>query len=202
VGTIIIVSSHLVGTKKGSKMTIGNRIKKVRGGLSREEFALKIGADKSTIQRYEQYNNIPKGDILQRIYEQFNVNIHWLLTGEGEPFPEEKDVDAVFVRNQKEVYSVEYKTQTTGDPLIQAIAGLKQIFDSKNAVLIQTLTLNIAAFQMAAKSETKILDQERRIASLERQLQNLTKQIQELQELCSNTTSAKPAAAAIRSKKI
>jgi len=67
-------------------MSIGSRIKQIRGKVSREDFARKIGADKSTIQRYENEDNIPKGDILRRIHERFGVDLNWLLTGRGEPY--------------------------------------------------------------------------------------------------------------------
>jgi len=72
-------------------MPIGDRIKKIRtdkGNLSQKEFALKIGTAASTVQRYEQVNAHPKGDILQRIHDVFGVSIDWLLTGKGAPYEE------------------------------------------------------------------------------------------------------------------
>ena len=66
-------------------MSIGERIKTVRGSLSQKDFAKKIGVHLTTVQLYES-GNIPKGDVLQRIKEKFGVSIDWLLTGEGEPF--------------------------------------------------------------------------------------------------------------------
>ena len=87
-----------LGTKFNLKMPIGDRIKKIRGSLSREEFALKLGIDKSTIQRYENDDNIPKGDILQQIHDEFNVNINWLLTGNGDPgISNDKDIEYVHI---------------------------------------------------------------------------------------------------------
>jgi hypothetical protein len=40
----------------------------------------------STWQQYED-GNVPKGDILRRIHEEFGVNLNWLLTGKGEAYP-------------------------------------------------------------------------------------------------------------------
>ena len=67
-------------------MEIGERIKFIRGALSQKKFGDLIGADQSTVQVWEIRNNLPKGDFLQRIHEQFGVNINWLLTGEGETY--------------------------------------------------------------------------------------------------------------------
>ena len=44
---------------------------------------MELGIDKSTVQRYERENNIPKGDILQRIHDVFDINLNWLLHEEG-----------------------------------------------------------------------------------------------------------------------
>ena len=63
-------------------MDFKDRIKKVRGELTQKNFALRLGVHEGTIQLYEG-GNIPKGDILLRINRKFNINIHWLLTGQG-----------------------------------------------------------------------------------------------------------------------
>jgi len=70
-------------------MEIGERIKFIRGKLTQKKFGNLIGADQSTVQVWEIRNSLPKGDFLQRIHEQFGVNINWLLTGMGEPYVKE-----------------------------------------------------------------------------------------------------------------
>jgi len=66
-------------------MNFGDRIKRTRGALTQKEFAQKIGTHVHTVQTYEQ-GSVPKGNVLQRIHKEFGVNIHWLLTGDGEPY--------------------------------------------------------------------------------------------------------------------
>jgi transcriptional regulator with XRE-family HTH domain len=66
-------------------MAIGDRIKTIRGELTQFEFAKRIQVDKATVSTWETTNAYPKGDILERIHQEFKVNINWLLTGEGEP---------------------------------------------------------------------------------------------------------------------
>ncbi len=82
-------------------MDIGDRIKFIRGDLTQKEFGQKIKADQSTVQVWETRNNLPKGDILQRIHQQFGVNVNWLLTGEGDPYIGNRAQDRVEVADGK-----------------------------------------------------------------------------------------------------
>jgi len=67
-------------------MTLGERIRWVRGDLKQKEFAAKIGVTQSTVGYWERQNNIPKERDRLKISEVFGVNLLWLLTGEGEPY--------------------------------------------------------------------------------------------------------------------
>ena len=67
-------------------MTLGERIKTIRGRLTQKEFGGKLGVSLAAIQNYESTDSIPKGDVLQRINGEFGVDINWLLTGEGDPY--------------------------------------------------------------------------------------------------------------------
>ena len=66
---------------------IGKRIKKIRkdSGYSQREFAEILGLkDPVTISRWENGYRKPEYNILGKLVEIFNVNLHWLLTGKGE----------------------------------------------------------------------------------------------------------------------
>ena len=52
-------------------------------------FAERIDINVSTIQKWDD-SHMPKGDILQRIHKEFNIDVTWLLTGEGDPVYEKK----------------------------------------------------------------------------------------------------------------
>ena len=65
-------------------MTLGNRIKYVRGDLRQDEFAEILGAKRNTVSAWECNLIKPGATYLLRVYEEFNVNINWLLSGEGE----------------------------------------------------------------------------------------------------------------------
>lgn len=67
---------------------IGERIKMVRKALNltQEEFAKKIHAKRNTITQYEIGRNEPQSAIITIMCEKYNINRHWLETGEGEMF--------------------------------------------------------------------------------------------------------------------
>jgi len=66
-------------------MTIGERIKTVRGGLSRDKFAPQTGISKTALVNYETGERNPPADYLVKILELSpDINPAWLLTGEGE----------------------------------------------------------------------------------------------------------------------
>ena len=65
-------------------MSISDRIKLIRKGLTQKEFARKIGVSYGAIQNWEVYNQVPNGTALTKIRDVFKIDINWLLTGEGE----------------------------------------------------------------------------------------------------------------------
>jgi len=73
-------------------MSIGERLKSFRSsvGLSQKEFAQKTDINPSVIQKYEYNINKPTSDILAKLGETFGLNLHWLITGEGEPIFKKK----------------------------------------------------------------------------------------------------------------
>ena len=66
-------------------MSIGERIKKIRGDLSRKEFIKRIGVSQASLTNYETKNMTPKGEVLQKICEEFGADLQWLLTGKESP---------------------------------------------------------------------------------------------------------------------
>lgn len=66
-------------------MTIGERIKKLRGTIPQDEFSKRIEVHKNTVGRWERGERSPDSADLNKILSKFpDVNPTWLLTGEGE----------------------------------------------------------------------------------------------------------------------
>ena len=69
-------------------VALSNRVKAIRESLklSQREFVEKLGVSRDVISNIE-YNRVPPKELLLRhICELYNVNQHWLETGEGEMF--------------------------------------------------------------------------------------------------------------------
>lgn len=63
--------------------SLAERLKSVRGELSREEFAQAIGVHVNTVGRYERGESEPDISIASKICREFDVSPHWLMLGEG-----------------------------------------------------------------------------------------------------------------------
>ena len=59
-------------------------------GLSQKEFADKLGVSQKAISQWERGERAIPAVILKELKEHLNLNIDWLLTGEGEPFIQPK----------------------------------------------------------------------------------------------------------------
>jgi len=66
-------------------MTLGERIKLIRGEVSREKFSPMTGISKTTLVNYETGASSPTAEYLNKLLIMFpEINPAWLLTGEGE----------------------------------------------------------------------------------------------------------------------
>lgn len=63
-------------------MTLGERLKLVRGTTSQKAFANELGIHENSVSNAERRNSATQ-DYLLRIAEVRNINLHWLLTGHG-----------------------------------------------------------------------------------------------------------------------
>ncbi len=76
---------------KKYRIEIGKRIQKIRKKLDlrQEPFAKQLGTTQSVISNYEKGARLPSANFLKKLRETFQININWLLTGEGPMFLEE-----------------------------------------------------------------------------------------------------------------
>ena len=63
-------------------MTLGERLRLVRGAESQKAFAAALGVHENTVSNAERRNSATQ-DYLLRIADERNINLHWLLTGRG-----------------------------------------------------------------------------------------------------------------------
>ena len=62
---------------------LGERIRKVRGKASQEEFARELGINKNSVGFYERGERTPNANVLTSIVGKFEVSPYWLLSGDG-----------------------------------------------------------------------------------------------------------------------
>lgn len=62
-------------------MTIGGRIRQLRGDVGQQEFADLFKLSKRSLSHYENDNRSPKIDLLISIAQKFSVEIQWLVEG-------------------------------------------------------------------------------------------------------------------------
>ncbi len=63
-------------------MTLGERLKLVRGTSSQKAFAAELSIHENTVSNAERRNSATQ-EYLLKLAEAHNINLHWLLTGHG-----------------------------------------------------------------------------------------------------------------------
>ena len=63
-------------------MTLGERLKLVRGATSQKAFAAELSLHENTVSNAERRNSATL-EYLLRLASVRNINLHWLLTGQG-----------------------------------------------------------------------------------------------------------------------
>ena len=97
--------------------TIGERIRTLRGRLSRDRFAVSLGKSPKTIERWEKGQTEPSEADLRLIVHELGVRLHWLKTGEGpirEPQPRDHNGTAP-VASHVEASVIRYPYHTIGE---------------------------------------------------------------------------------------
>jgi transcriptional regulator with XRE-family HTH domain len=175
--------------KNGISMTIGERIKLIRGSLSLKDFAQRIDPAKKSSYDWESGKAMPGASTLEKIHRVFGININWLLTGEGDPFLNQDNPanikDPGMVNPLIAATSLPGSRHMPGatDPFMDAISGLREIYDSGNASLIQAIEINIRVIRQQAHREKILNDQTDQINSLENNCEKLTKEVESLKDL-------------------
>lgn len=68
------------------KTALAERLRAIRrhnGDLDRDLFADRVGVSKNTLAYYERGERTPDAAVLERYREAWNVDLNWLITGEG-----------------------------------------------------------------------------------------------------------------------
>jgi len=109
-----------------SKDTLGARIALVRGHMTQEEFAKRLGIGRATLVRYEKNENDTPSSILQVLIKEFGADPQWLLLGVGESLKEEERREAILLSHFRHCDEAGKDAMlTTGAALAQPQAKMK-----------------------------------------------------------------------------
>ena len=61
---------------------VGLRITELRGDMTKQSFALGLGVDRKTVERWEAGERIPDGSKLLKMATEYGADLNYLLTGE------------------------------------------------------------------------------------------------------------------------
>lgn len=177
--------------------------------LSHPEIGEILGVDKNTIATYINKKGSLKGRVLERLIsnQYFSFNSLWLMENRGEPFlgarekypevcgPEGTRQEAIdkksHIYNKEDAPGVNDKMVEYGagvDEFGKAVAGLREIFDSQDPVLIPAIQANIHAFKISVRRERQVQQQTNKINALEKECDNLKTRL----EAIENRLSAPP----------
>ena len=121
--------------EKDTFLGFSSRLRKVRAGLSQEEFGKIFGVTKVTISRYEA-GRIPDAETLDKIANYGKVTVEWLLYGKDQPAGQ-------LLEHAPEDYSATLSDIETA-LLIQAVIAVEEVIKIKRLKL--TLEQKARAF--------------------------------------------------------
>lgn len=159
-------------------MSIGERIKLLRGATSREDFGKLFGKNRNTILHYENDTNTPGSDFVVELCRRYNVSADWVLYGKKMAFP---DGQAEGVTQKPRRLEDNQEADEAGeiDPadgdvdLSRGVGLLAKIYGSNNKVLIRAIIANLLAFTEAIDNKQRAVNSEKMMAQIETRLSAL-----------------------------
>ena len=162
---------------ESKNIEFGQRLKHLRKqkGLDQMEAAVKIGIGYRSLQNHEG-GRWPNKNNLQKYLDFYKCNKTWLLTGQGEPYPEEEkgDVAPSAVSEQQATYNDQPAE-------LMVLAGKAMKILQSDTAYRAVLTHNINAFHHALQTEEQIQEQADKIKALEKKCEDLIKRLEALE---------------------
>jgi len=93
---------------------IADRLKEIVGE-NVAQFARELGIHRQTLDNYLK-GRIPKADFLDKLAKAKNININWLLTGEGEPYLKTRSEETSKIQPEKEPEKRRQKEEDLSKP--------------------------------------------------------------------------------------
>jgi transcriptional regulator with XRE-family HTH domain len=155
-------------------MTLGQRIRQIRGGESQDTFANRLNINKNTLGFYERDERTPNATFVADICKQECIASDWLLYGEG-PMRRGESVPATTpVPAQPEPPPADDDFKMS-----DMLTKTAEVLES-GTIYRTALASNINAFHQAIRSERTLMRPEERMALLEQKMEELANENLEL----------------------
>lgn len=120
---------------------IAERFKQIRKklGYSQRELAQAIGFSTSIISEIERGNNDPSRNVLLAIHQTLNIDLHWLLLGEGE-----MDTVKMITKQDKEIEKLESQLAVMNKKIQKLESENKELSTELMEKMRQIITLQTA----------------------------------------------------------
>ena len=82
-------------------VSIGQRLREVRGGMSQSEFAEVLGVHQNTIANYETGKRLPDAAVISTLFNKMQVDPTWLITGSRELMAGLSDEESSLLENYR-----------------------------------------------------------------------------------------------------
>ena len=95
--------------------TMAERIRHIRGSLTKIEFSKELGIFRNTLQKWEANKYFPDFESLLKLHKIFKVNINWLISGEGKPYltrlKKPPDIETRIIKMESRITALEKKAK-------------------------------------------------------------------------------------------
>ena len=164
---------------------IGERIRQLRGKVPQADFGVKFGLSRNTVMRYESGARDPDAGLILALCQEYNINAHWLITGEGPKCLNEQVGPPAAGSEPANVSLLPSDNLGLGE----SVELLAKIYNSGNKVLIRAIAANLNAFGEAIDNKAlaqKAIDMmdgmNRRILAMENDLAKLKEENEALRK--------------------
>ncbi len=142
--------------KNRKYLSVGDRLKSLRGELSQKDFSEKIGIQFRAYQRYEAGERMPPPQVLSKIAKISYTTVDWILNGKMDAV-DEKIWLILMEKWLKEGYEKIGKTKLyeqidRNSPLLSIMRRIEKIYNKEEKDKIEAIMSLIGLFEMESAS--------------------------------------------------
>lgn len=148
-------------------------------GLNQSEFAKPLGITNSSISAIEQGKNSPAESTIKLMEKEYQLNRHWLFTGEGDPYRYENQ-SSPSINDPEESYN--HRPSKADEPHVDdfatAVALLQEIWGYGDNGIIEALQANLQTLARTVRKERQLDKQSEKTQWLEERISKLEKKLE------------------------